>query len=347
MKRLMNRNAFGFVSICFAVVTVGLFGACGDDDPVTPSPGGGGTKPFTVVSVSPVDSATNVDVNTSRLPAGIVITFSDNVDRATIGSISLSPHPDPGFAVAMMVNGAVVTLSYNRALGPATVYTVAVTAGLKSTSGDSLTTEFTSVFTTGSSFPTGPPILFERTRGPDPALSGHWPSSFNHGGGGAKYADNFQLTNASTVTHIEWTAISQDAATQFLFGIVVNWFVEVWSAQPGNPGAPASLIRSQSFPLASTNEVRLGDSYSCYSVTLANPVSLSASTTYWIGINADLGGVVRAVGPTWATHQTDGGGSVGDLSITNDIGGDGTWDGVLFLGDVGQNLVFTLRGTVP
>lgn len=196
--------------------------------------------------------------------------------------------------------------------------------------------------------PTAPPppkpkpvvVLYEHTQGTQTAS---FTSAFNNQNvpTSQKVAENFQLALPSTMTQVEWTATTQGMQG----GTIVEWFVELYSAHPGTPGPVDTLISSQSFPFADTNEDTLGGGWSRYSAALAVPVQLDSSVTYWFAVNADMGGQPGLA--SWLA--TDEGGTIGDGLVAVDVNpNDGTWD-ILVANLPGSfhGLVFAVKGTVP
>ena len=146
---------FRLILTLLAVVVL-VFTACGDDDPVV-TPPAPDTKAPTVLSVVPADSSTNVPTNTS-----IVVTFSENMAPNTGDGVFLTPNP--GGLRTTTIIGDVVTLMYTNLLAAGTEHTVTVTTAVEDEAGNSLETEFTSVFTTFFVIPHPGPIRTHDTR---------------------------------------------------------------------------------------------------------------------------------------------------------------------------------------
>ena len=106
------------------------------------------TTPPTVVSVSPLDGATDVEVGSD-----VTVTFSEAMlaSSITAATITLSAGESEPVAATLGTNGAIVTLDPDADLEPLTTYDAAVTTGVTDLAGNALATPVMWSFTTGAS----------------------------------------------------------------------------------------------------------------------------------------------------------------------------------------------------
>jgi hypothetical protein len=119
-------------------------GGSGGDDFITPCCGTGGTgndvTPPTVSSVSPTSGTTNVPTN-----AIITVTFSENVDSASVTNAAFSLSPGVGGTIT--VSGATAVFTPAPGLPPSTVVTGTI-SNVKDRSGNVMAAPFSFNFTT-------------------------------------------------------------------------------------------------------------------------------------------------------------------------------------------------------
>lgn len=113
-----------------------------------------GTPP-TVISVTPANAATGVDVN-----ANVTATFSEAVLPASVNgsTVSLSGGAG-GVAGSVTLSGATATLDPDAPLAYATTYTAVVKTGVEDLAGNHLPADFVWTFTTGPPPDTMPPAV--------------------------------------------------------------------------------------------------------------------------------------------------------------------------------------------
>jgi hypothetical protein len=116
----------------------------GGDDFITPCCGTGGTgndiTPPTVAAVSPTSGTTNVPTN-----ALITVTFSENVDSASVTNTAFSL--SPGVTGTISVSGATAVFTPAPSLPPSTVVTGTI-SNVKDRSGNVMAAPFSFSFTT-------------------------------------------------------------------------------------------------------------------------------------------------------------------------------------------------------
>ncbi len=115
--------------------------------------------PPTVLSIQPVNGATDVATN-----ATVLVTFSEPVNAATITATSIAlTRTTGGTSVASTVtyNNAtrVATVTPSAALSNSTGYTLTVSTAVRDTSGNALTSNVTSTFTTVAPVDVSPPTV--------------------------------------------------------------------------------------------------------------------------------------------------------------------------------------------
>ncbi len=145
------RKRFTILMVLQAAVM--LLSTCGQKGPLPPAP----TTPPIVTSITPTDGALNVPVTINN---GIVITFSNEMDAATINnqSITLCYNGEQG-SVPLSVtysdaNGKyTAVLMPSVVLNPNTLYTVTVANTVLDTTGIAMSAAFTSSFITGVTMP--------------------------------------------------------------------------------------------------------------------------------------------------------------------------------------------------
>jgi hypothetical protein len=98
------------------------------------------TTPPSVVAMTPASGATNVDRG-----ANVVVTFSEEVDAATVTPATFSVS---GAAGSTTVSGAIATWSPSAPLAAQSSYTVTISTGVKDKSGNALAAPYTWAFTT-------------------------------------------------------------------------------------------------------------------------------------------------------------------------------------------------------
>jgi hypothetical protein len=117
------------------------------------------TTPPRVVSVTPVNNATNVANNTS-----IIITFTEAMNQtATAAAISLSPAVTCTGGWTWNTGGTVATCVPTADLPSTTLYTVGVSVAAKDLAGNAMTAPFSSNFTTGVAPDRTPPTIVSVT----------------------------------------------------------------------------------------------------------------------------------------------------------------------------------------
>jgi hypothetical protein len=113
------------------------------------------TTPPTVVSVTPVNGATNVANNTS-----IVVTFSEGMNQAgTAAAISLSPAVTCMGGWTWNAAGTAATCVPTADLPSTTLYTVGVSVAAKDLAGNAMAAPYSSNFTTGVAPDRTPPTI--------------------------------------------------------------------------------------------------------------------------------------------------------------------------------------------
>jgi hypothetical protein len=125
------------------LVLAAACGGGGGDDFITPCCGGGTggdvTGP-TVAAVNPASGTTNVPTN-----AFITVTFSENVDSASVTNTAFAL--TPGVTGAISVSGATAVFTPSPSLPPSTVVSGTI-SNVKDRSGNVMATPFTFNFTT-------------------------------------------------------------------------------------------------------------------------------------------------------------------------------------------------------
>ena len=104
----------------------------------------GGPTPLNVTATTPVSGATGVSVSTV-----VSAVFNNTIDPMTVNASSFALR-DAGNSIvpaSYSVNGNTVTLTPSSSLAPSTVYTATLTTGIKDTSGNSLSGNYTWSFT--------------------------------------------------------------------------------------------------------------------------------------------------------------------------------------------------------
>ena len=126
------------------VVLAAACGGGGGDDFITPCCGGGGNgsdvTPPTVAAVSPASGTTNVPTN-----AVITVTFSENVDSASVSNTAFSL--TPGVTGTIAVSGATAVFTPAPSLPPTTVVSGTI-SNVKDRSGNVMAAPFSFNFTT-------------------------------------------------------------------------------------------------------------------------------------------------------------------------------------------------------
>jgi hypothetical protein len=134
-----NRLLVGLVVAALAACDSGS-----GEDFLTPIGGGGGgtdTTAPTVVSTTPANGTTGVPRT-----AAITVTFSENVDSASVTNSALSF--DNGVTGTIVVSGAVATLTPSPTLPASTTVTGTISTAVKDRAGNALAAPVTFRFTT-------------------------------------------------------------------------------------------------------------------------------------------------------------------------------------------------------
>lgn len=143
-SRLVEKVRVVAVGSLLALATA--CGGGGGDDFVSPccgTGGGGGNDltPPTVAAVSPVNGTTNVPTN-----AAITVTFSENVDSASVTNTAFSL--TPGVTGTIAVSGATAVFTPAPSLPPTTVVSGTI-SNVRDRSGNVMAAPFSFSFTTG------------------------------------------------------------------------------------------------------------------------------------------------------------------------------------------------------
>jgi hypothetical protein len=128
----------------------------------------GGSARFGLLSVSPTHSADEIPI--SARPR---IRFSARVDPASItpSTVKFSPaYLGTPYAVRVLSDGATVEIVPSQLLAPGAYYSIELTTGIASASGEPFPGTFTHRFTTGAAVETSPPRV--RAVSPPDGLSG-------------------------------------------------------------------------------------------------------------------------------------------------------------------------------
>jgi hypothetical protein len=139
------------------VCALTIFSACEKIVLNAPStlPGTTNTTPPTVTVTDPANTATGISLNQQ-----IAITFNKALDPLTVNAstITLSQGTTPVVATVSSVNNR-VTLTLAGNMTPNKIYTVTVTTGVKDTSGNAISTNYTFNFTSGATPDVTPPVV--------------------------------------------------------------------------------------------------------------------------------------------------------------------------------------------
>lgn len=143
------------VVVAIALLCVAIGGGfllLGGSPPATPPPFVVAPK---VVSVSPVNSATNTPIN-----AKVIVTFSKAMNPATITTANITlKHGTVAVLGTLAYSGVTATFSPTSSLAALTAHTATVTTGVKDTTGRALNATYTWTFTTGRVPDTTPPLV--------------------------------------------------------------------------------------------------------------------------------------------------------------------------------------------
>lgn len=148
-----------------------------------------------------------------------------------------------------------------------------------------------------------------------------WNSNTNSTLSPYKFADNFVLTDASTIDSIEWWAMTADGTYVIAPDLsnVASYTIEFYT----DAGGVGSLIASEVIPIGSIGVSVESTWLMRMTTALSTPVTLAAGS-YWVAINATLtnpnGNLM-----TWAMR--DPASPRGDNVLDYDSGPDGVWEG--------------------
>lgn len=150
MNKMMKRNwATCFILSFFLLSVIVTLNSCGASDT-----NGSGTSATvnndvsnpTVISVSPINGTTNVNINTT-----IMAIFSEEVNAATINNASFTVSDGvSNIAGLVACSGANAVFTPTSALSTYTTYTATITTGVQDKAGNSLETNYVWGFITGS-----------------------------------------------------------------------------------------------------------------------------------------------------------------------------------------------------
>ncbi len=144
----------GFVAFVFGLLIIGLlFGGCGKALKDTTAP--------SVLTTTPTDGATSIAVNSK-----VTATFSEAMDSTsiTISTVQLS---SPGGSVSRFLaydsSSKTVTVTPKQNLAANTTYTATISAGVKDSAGNNMSSNHSWSFTTSASSDTTAPTVLSTT----------------------------------------------------------------------------------------------------------------------------------------------------------------------------------------